>query len=109
MAGSLASQLILYYQGGVTKMNEIKQKTVEKLEEIADVLYKGNTVEGMAMMTQVIDNLGIIAGNIVDEEQQKSFLNDGLIPAVGAMENNDGILLADIITYEIISTLNNIG
>ncbi len=89
-------------------MSEIKQDTIEKLSEIADVLYKGSTIEGMAMMTQVINNLGIIANSITDEEQQKGFLEEALVPALGAMENKDGTLLADIINYEIIEGLNNI-
>ncbi len=100
MAGSLAGQPVLYYR----EVN--MEETREKLECIADTLYKGDTTLGMAMMTQVIQDLANIASMIEDKELSDRYVNDGLAQALSAMESNDGTLLADVITYEILEIID---
>lgn len=85
-------------------MNKIK----EKLSNIADILYKGDTTQGIAMMGTAINDLALVATKIEDDELKNRYINDGLSQALAAMENNDGTLLADVITYEIIEVIDNI-
>ena len=80
--------------------NELKQK----LTEIANTLYKGNGNEGFAMMSGVLEDLQNVAIAMTNEERE-SFLNEALSPALEAMVNHDGTLLADIITYEIVEKI----
>ncbi len=83
--------------------------TKNKLEEIADILYKDNVNLGMAKMNLVLPDIAVIASQITDEELQARLLNDALTPALGAMESKDGTLLADIISYELIEILDQLG
>lgn len=83
--------------------------TKKKLEDIAEVLYKGDTTLGMSMMVDVIGDLGMIAGMIEDEDIRNRYVNDGLKQALEAMEVQDGTLLADVITYELIEIINGLN
>lgn len=80
--------------------------TREKLSKIAETLYKGETTVGMAMMGTIINDLAVVATRIEDEELRNRYINDGLAQALSAMENNDGTLLADVISYEIIEVID---
>ncbi|MBQ9936668.1 MAG: hypothetical protein IJO70_12535 [Lachnospiraceae bacterium] len=82
------------------------KETREKLSNIADTLYKGDTTLGMAMMGTVINDLAAVAMKIEDEELKNRYINDGLTQALSAMENNDGTLLADVISYELIEVID---
>lgn len=79
---------------------------INELEEIAGVLYKDKIDEGMAMMTNVLPNLSLYVTTLESEEERQQFLDNALAPALEAMESRDAIMLADIITYEIIEVLN---
>lgn len=87
--------------------NVLLNTTKEKLNEIADILYKDKVNLGMSKMNQVIPDIAVIASNITDAELQQRLINDALTPALGAMENKDASLLADIITYELIEILDS--
>lgn len=100
MAGSLAGQPVLYYR------EVFMEETRAKLSNIADTLYKGDTTLGIAMMGKVIQDLADIATKIEDKDLSDRYVNDGLAQALTAMENNDGTLLADVITYEIIEVID---
>ena len=76
-----------------------------KLKEISDTLYSGEITKGMADMGLVIPDLANLANAIADEELNGRFLNDVLVPALNAMENRDGLLLADVINYELMEIL----
>ena len=84
------------------------EQTKSKLTTIADVLYKGDTLGGMAMMAEVIPDLATVGSMITDEELRDRYINEGLTQALGAMEAGDGTLLADIISYEIIEVIDMI-
>lgn len=77
-------------------------QATEKLETIADMLYKGNTQTGIANMAAVIPDIAVISTWINDEATKTRLVSDALTPAMEAMENADGIMLADIITYELL-------
>lgn len=78
---------------------------IDSLEKIADILYKDKINEGIAMMSSVIPDLGIYVQTIETEESRQIFLNNALMPALEAMEKKDAIMLADIISYEIIEMI----
>ncbi len=83
----------------------VLKQTISQLNQIADVLYKGNTRAGIAAMGMVIPNLTLVSTLIDDEEMKARLVNDALTPALQAMEEQDGVLLADIITYELLGIL----
>lgn len=80
--------------------------TRQKLLDIAEVLYKGDTTQGIAMMGTVINDLAVVGAQINDEELRNRYINDGLSQALSAMETNDGTLLADVITYELVEIID---
>lgn len=84
------------------------EETREKLNCIADTLYAGDTVVGMAMMAQVIEDLAKVGTMISDETLAERYVQDGLMQALQAMEDGDGTLLADVITYEILEVIDAI-
>lgn len=82
--------------------------TCDKLTDIADILYKGDVQTGMASMNAVIPNLAVIASYITDELLKTRLIEDALTPALQAMEEKDGTMLADVITYELLDILNSL-
>lgn len=82
------------------------EATKKVIENIIDVLYKGEITQGIAMMSKVIPSLAIIAEKIEDEELRDRYVNDGLRQALEAMETNDGVLLSDVLSYEIIEIID---
>ncbi len=83
-------------------------ETKDKLNVIADKLYKGNVTEGIADMGAVLPDIANIAGGVESEELQQKLLVDVLTPALEAMENKDGALLADIISYELVDFIDSL-
>lgn len=82
---------------------ELIQDTKETLLTIADILYQGRVSDGIAAMNGVIPNLSLIASGIQDEAR---LITDALSPILSAMEEEDGTLLADLITYELVELLD---
>lgn len=85
---------------------ELIQDTKETLLTIADILYQGRVSDGIAAMNDVIPNLSLIASGIQDEALQQRLITDALSPILSAMEEEDGTLLADLITYELVELLD---
>lgn len=98
-------------------MQEIKHKINqinEELKEISVCLYQQKLHEGYSKLNNtlvsIIDSLdGILSyareNNILMDEKR---LNENLNAAMLAMEDNDAILLADILTYEITEQLKEV-
>lgn len=84
------------------------ETTKERLLETADILYQGRIADGMAALQNVISALGDIAEEISDEALQQRLLTEVLTPIVAAMEAEDGTLLADLITYELVELLETL-
>lgn len=82
--------------------------TVNQLKEIADILYKGESTRGIAAIQDVIPNIAVISDDIEDEGVKDKLLNEALAPMLAAMQENDGVTLADIITYELIELLETL-
>lgn len=80
----------------------------EKLKDIAEVLYSGNTTLGMARMGEVISDLAQAGAMITDDGVRDRYINDGLGQALSAMETGDGTLLADVISYELIDIIDTL-
>ncbi|MCM1083005.1 MAG: hypothetical protein NC311_10465 [Muribaculaceae bacterium] len=70
------------------------------LEQIADVLYKGDTMDGMAEISNVLPAIAEVASDMPDEESRQELIDHALKPLLEAMEQGDGTLIADIINYE---------
>ncbi|MCI6241172.1 MAG: hypothetical protein SO015_07625 [Wujia sp.] len=85
---------------------ELIRETKEELLSIADTLYQGLVSDGIASMNQVIPNLSMIASQIQDESLQSRLVSDALSPLLSAMEEEDGTLMADLITYELVEILD---
>lgn len=85
---------------------ELIQDTKETLLTIADILYQGRVSDGIVAMNGVIPNLSLIASGIQDEALQQRLITDALSPILSAMEEEDGTLLADLITYELVELLD---
>lgn len=77
----------------------------EKLGVVSDTLYAGEVTKGIADMGMIIPDLTTLADSISDEELRQRLLNDVLVPALEAMEGRDGLLLADVISYELMDIL----
>ena len=85
---------------------ELIRETKEELLSIADTLYQGLVSDGIVSMNQVIPNLSMIASQIQDESLQSRLVSDALSPLLSAMEEEDGTLMADLITYELVEILD---
>ncbi|MBD5095458.1 MAG: hypothetical protein HDT40_00380 [Lachnospiraceae bacterium] len=85
---------------------EILDGLKKNLNDIADILYKGDTIEGIAHMSNVIPDIATIASDMPDEEARQEMIDNALIPLLDAMEQEDGTLMADIISYELIPLLD---
>ena len=86
----------------------ILDRVKERLQDIAYILYKGNTQEGIAQMSQALPDIAVIVTWISDANVQNRLITDALTPAMEAMEEQDGIWLADVITYELLDILNTL-
>ncbi len=82
-------------------MNYMKDELISNLHNIADVLYKGATNQGIAYMGNVIPAISVMADKI-DDNLRTELAENILTPILEAMSAKDGTLLADLITYELI-------
>lgn len=89
-------------------MKQLIEDTCNKLSEIADVLYRGDTRAGIAAMGLVISDLATISEDIQDEAVKKKLMQEELVPILQAMEDQDGVMLADLITYELLELLHTL-
>ena len=108
MAGSFAGQPILFNFSVIWRRIMDKEAIVqlkEQIKNIADTLYTGETIKGIAGMGEIIPELALVATHIEDDELKERYVNDVLAPALEAMENKDGLLLADVINYELMDIL----
>lgn len=81
---------------------------LEIVEKIAELLYQERKDEAYGILIKCIPIMATCFNEIEDVALQQEMivsLND----AVGAMENNDYTLLADILQYDIIEKLKEIG
>lgn len=82
------------------------KKVIEELNEISELLYQENITTAYSKLAGVIPGITQSIGNVEDEEL-RNLLAEKLGMALNAMENNDALLLADIIQYELVEVFEN--
>lgn len=83
-------------------------ETKKTLHEIATELYQNQFNKGKKHMLNVIGNLNQMA-IYLSKEQSDVFVNIVLTPILDAMEGEDSVYLADLITYELIPFIDANG
>lgn len=81
---------------------------LEVLEKISELLYQEKKDEAYGILIKCLPIMGVYINEIEDAELQKEIVIS-LENAVAAMENNDYTLLADVLQYDIIEKLKDIG
>lgn len=85
---------------------ETLEELKKNLNDIADILYKGDTLDGIAHISNVLPDIGAVASDLPSEEARQEMIDKALAPLLDAMEQRDGTLMADIISYELIPLLS---
>jgi PAS domain-containing protein len=83
-------------------------RVMEQLQEVVTYLYQENIPEAYRQLAMVIPSLQQILDQMENEELQRELM-EKLQMALQAMENQDAILLADILSYEIMEKLQELG
>ncbi|MBO5468248.1 MAG: hypothetical protein J6A03_00700 [Lachnospiraceae bacterium] len=81
---------------------------IEVLEKVSELLYQENFAVAYDILAKSLPFLSSCLEDMKDQQMQRELL-DALTEAVGAMEEQDATLLADILQYEIVERLKSIG
>ena len=81
---------------------------IEVLNKIIELLYQEEVNTAYGFLVRCLPILSGFIGDMEDKELQKEIMAS-LEEAVTAMENNDYTLLADIMQYDLIDKLEQIG
>lgn len=81
---------------------------LEVLEKITELLYQEDYNQGYAFLVKCLPFMATCIEEIEDKDMQREIM-DALTEAVSAMEDNDYTLLADILQYEIIERMRQLG
>lgn len=81
---------------------------IEVLEKVTELLYQENYNDAYGILIKCLPIMGVYIGEIEDENLQREIMN-ALNEAISAMENNDYTLLADILQYDFIDKLKDLG
>ncbi|MDD6399992.1 MAG: hypothetical protein PUG10_00100 [Lachnospiraceae bacterium] len=87
-----------------TKLEEF----IQELNRFADEVYEGNNVEISSFVQEIIPQIAAISELIKDDGLNNKLLNNALSPMLIGLEENDQIYIADIITFELLSILDEI-
>lgn len=79
------------------------RQIVHILEQITDLLYQENVTPAYMRLAAVLPQMEDIIMQLDEEAQQE--LTEKLQSSLGAMEDGDNTLLADILQYEILEQL----
>lgn len=86
-----------------------------ELHDIAELIYQQRINEGYAKLNLTLAHLSVVYDAILAYKQEHPELEidqihllENLSAAMQAMTNNDAVLLADIIQYDICEQLDNI-
>lgn len=97
------------------KIKEDIEQLLIKFAEVSDLFYKQKNSEAYNTLfsvlndiEQVINNLKNLKNDNKNQNFDESKINSTLFNAKTAMENNDNILLADIINYELREHFENV-
>lgn len=86
-------------------MEEVSQ-LIDNLIKITDYLYQENIQVAYRLLYLVLPSLDQFISQ-TEENEKKDILKEKLLQALGAMEDEDYILLADILQYEVVEQLQN--
>ncbi len=86
-------------------MEEVSQ-LIDNLIKITDYLYQENIQVAYRLLYLVLPSLDQFISQI-EQDEKKDILKEKLLQALGAMEDEDYILLADILQYEVVEQLQN--
>lgn len=81
---------------------------LEVLGKVTELLYQENYNDAYGILIKCLPLMGAYIGDIKDEDVQKDVMH-ALEEAVGAMENSDYTLLADVLQYDVIEKLEALG
>lgn len=85
---------------------ELLEEVIQELTQITDYLYQENIPLANRGLVFVLPKLEACIGGIEEEDTQKE-LRDKLMEALSAMEEEDYVLLADLIQYEVLEILSS--
>ncbi len=86
---------------------ELLQEVKDRLQQIAELLYQENAQMAYQMIIMIIPKIEIISDNI-DNDDVKDALANKLNMMLEAMENEDYVLMADTIQYELLNTISEL-
>lgn len=81
---------------------------IEVLEKVSELLYQENYPVAYDILIKCLPYMSTSLEEMEDKQLQRELL-DALTQAIGAMEENDYTLLADILQYEIIERMKSMG
>lgn len=90
-------------------------RLISRIQEVSDLLYQQKLKKGYDLFNTVIGELTVAVDSLLTGSEgcyegfdgQRFLVN--LSEAMKAMENRDSVLLADILTYEIIGQLQELA
>ena len=80
------------------------RQVIDVLNQVSDLLYQENVEYAYKMLVLILGELEQVISNI-GEETIRDEVKVKLLEALQAMEDEDHILLADIIQYEMVECL----
>ncbi len=87
----------------------------EKIEIISNLLYQQNQNEAFSQLLVLINELSILSTHLFGQENEDILSNveqnrllSTLNEAMNALEKKDGVLLADILNYDLTDLLNEL-
>ena len=83
------------------------EQLIDNIIKITDYLYQENIQVACRMLYLVLPSLDQFILSI-EENEKKDILKEKLLQALRAMEEEDYILLADVLRYEVIEQLQSI-
>ena len=93
----------------MTEKKEQIKNTIDKVQEIVDLFYQQNDKDALEKLAVTLEDMTITIDNLmayktenpdfeIDEHKICSILND----AMGALQSDDKVLMADILQYDFI-------
>ena len=90
-------------------------KYIEDLHEVATYFYQGYRTKGLEAMQRATEDIIAIIDIIVQLYSEKiiteldmNFVNAALEEILNAYEKKDGILIADLLTFELLDYVENV-
>ncbi len=99
----------------MTEKKEQIKNTIDKVQEIVDLFYQQNDKDALEKLAVTLEDMTITIDNLmayktenpdfeIDEQKICSILND----AMGALQSDDKVLMADILQYDFIEYISEL-